>query len=167
MPKRPLLRAVNQEDNEKSKSDSGMNYRTVIILAVLTTVASQLALEGYRAIKNKWRRRKEENAGLPAFPESKPLPQPNPMFSGPSTPTMPTMPTIPSPSALPMPSMAPTPGPYFPGQHPGMVENTGPQYSPEELADWQAQLERKQDTLDKWQRTLQQEQRQLRLVGGD
>lgn len=160
--KRPILRAINPD--EKQSQDSGMNYKTVILITVLTTIVGQIGIDIYRSAKAKFKERREGPPppyGQPPYGQS-PYgqqalgPAPNPMQ--PMAPMgqnpMPGYPQPPTYQPMPMAMMEPE------------YQSRGPQLSPDELVEWQRQLERREETLENWQRNLQQDQRQLRLVSG-
>ena len=49
--KRTHLRAVNPEQPRVKNESTGMSVKQIMIIAGLTAIGSQLALEGYKAIK--------------------------------------------------------------------------------------------------------------------
>lgn len=157
MSKRTHLRAVknNPETEQAPKQEAGISYQTIIIVTLVTTVAGQLVIDAYRAIKESWKQKREAEMGQPpgAAPQARALPQPN-FHTQQLPPALPTAPALQNP---------------WTGQEPQQAEPVQQEQHPlsaEELGEWQRQLERKEGTLERWEGNLQSEQRHLRLVTG-
>jgi hypothetical protein len=166
MPK-AKLKVVNPDMPEQTtQATSGISLRTVIIVTLVTTVASQLVIDGYRAVKGKI---KEKRAA--ANPELPPVPG-----------MLPSQAMLPPPGGLPgqqVPMFAPHTSQGAAARWRGAPEQNElpeePESNPEpeppralnegELAEWQRALERKERNLESWERDLHTEQRHLRLVG--
>lgn len=166
MPKTQLKVVRNPDMPEQTKQDTGgISLRTVIIVTLVTTVASQLVIDAYRAVKGKIKeRRAAANPELPGMaqqgmlPPGMPGPMPGqqmPMFARAGAPAgWRGEEPAPSESNPEEPEAAPSPEPQE-----AKVLNEG------ELAEWQRALERKERNLEGWERDLTSEQRHLRLVG--
>lgn len=156
MSKRAHLRAVNSNDMPDQQSSNGVSLRTVVILTVVTTVASQIVIDAYKHFKKKIAEGRSTNpmaSALGGYPQLPPtsMPHQGPMFA-------------PTDERPPWASSAP------PWQAPTSTERPEPEpnraLSANELAEWQRSLERKERKLEQWEREVKDEQRHLRLVGG-
>lgn len=63
MKSNPQLRIVN--DVPSQTQDSGVSVKTVVMVAALTAIASQLAVDGYRYFKKKFQEKRKELASNP------------------------------------------------------------------------------------------------------
>jgi hypothetical protein len=77
MKSNPQLRVVN--DVPSQSQDGGVSVKTVVFVAALTAIASQLAVDGYRFFKKKFHEKREE---LKNNPQGFALPMPTLPTSG-------------------------------------------------------------------------------------
>lgn len=163
------MRAVNPDDPAQQASAEQTPWKTIILVTVATTIAGQIVIDGYKAIKKRALKGSEEPAPpqQPQLQAANPGPPqaalgpggPGPGYGGHAVQGPPLYAQAPAQPERHAPRQSPPTSWQQQPAGPPPQQNPQPQHSYGDLQAWE-------DRLRRWEQNLEDEQRQFRMMQG-